>query len=226
MITLLYGDNTAESRKKYVELRTEYTSQEVEIIELTAQNLPELSTWLYDSNMLFASKKVFFGENLISKKENRELLKKYDTKDAEIDFILWEEDTDDRTVKFVFTNAKVISHKLPTTIFTFLDGIYPGNKKESLFGLNQLTQVVDSNIIVFMLIKRIRELILVEGGKSPDKLASWQVGKLKSQAGKWGTGEKLIKFYDALYRIDVAQKTGSTAYTLKKALDILLIYSL
>ncbi len=225
MITLLYGENVAESRNKFVSLREEYSSKEYEIIELTSDTLPELDKWLFDSQLLFAPKRAFFGQNLVSKKEHREILKKYDDKSVEAHFVLWEEDIDDRTAKFSFANAQITPFKFPQNIFKLLDSLYPGNKQEALQILNSLADLVDENIVFFMLVKRARELLLIAEGKAIPKLADWQLGRLKEQARRWDKN-KLTNFYDALYRIDVMNKSGTTTYSLKKALDILFVYSL
>lgn len=232
MIFLLYGENVAESRNKFVALREEYSAKDYEIIELTPDTLPELDKWLFDTQLLFAPKRAFFGQNLISKKEYREILKKYDNKSVDAHFILWEEDIDDRTAKFSFTNAQITPFKFPQNIFKLLDSLHPGNKKEALQILTSIADLVDENIVFFMIVKRARELILVSEDKQIPKLADWQLGRLKEQARKWTdhpitpSPNHLLRFYDALYRIEVMNKSGTTTYSLKKALDILLVYSL
>lgn len=226
MIFLLYGENTAESRSRFVALREEYVKKEYEIIELTHESLPELDKWLFDTQLLFAQKRVFFGQNLVGKKEHREVLNKYDDKSVDAHFVLWEEDIDDRTAKFAFTNAQVTPFKFPQNIFKFLDALYPGNKKEALQILSSLNSLIDENIIFYMIIKRARELVLISEGKDVAKLAGWQTARLTSQAAKWISTNPLIRFYDALYRIEVMNKTSATPYSVKKALDILVIYSL
>ena len=132
MITVLYGENSADSRNKFVSIRQEYVTKDYEIIELTPDVLPELDKWLFDTQLLFAPKRAFFGQNLLSKKEHRELLKKYDNSKIETHFILWEESIDDKTAKYAFTTAKLELFKYPQNIFQLLDGLYQGNKDTSL----------------------------------------------------------------------------------------------
>lgn len=225
MITVLYGENSADSRNKFVSIRQEYVTKDYEIIELTPDVLPELDKWLFDTQLLFAPKRAFFGQNLLSKKEHREILKKYDNSNVEAHFILWEESIDDKTAKYAFATAQLIPFKYPQNIFQLLDGLYPGNKEISLSLLSSVASSVDENIIYFMLVKRVRELLLLKENQEIPKLAGWQKTRLASQAQKWPLG-KLCNFYDALYRLDVLNKTSGTPYSLKKALDILLIYSL
>ncbi len=225
MITVLYGENNADSRNKFVALRQDYIAKDFEIIELTPEVLPELDKWLFDTQLLFAPKRAFFGQNLLSKKEQREILKKYDNSSVEAHFVLWEESIDDKTAKYAFTNAQLVPFKYPQNIFQLLDGLYPGNKEASLSLLSSVSASVDENIIYFMLVKRARELLLLKENQEIPKLAGWQKTRLVNQANKWPL-EKLCNFYDALYRIEVLNKTSGKAYSLKKALDILFIYSL
>lgn len=225
MITVLYGENSTDSRNRYVTLRQEYVDKSYEIIELTPEVLPELDKWLFDTQLLFAPKRAFFGQNLLSKKEHREVLKKYDNAKVEPHFILWEESIDDKTAKYAFTTAQLVPFKYPQNIFQLLDGLYPGNKEVSLSLLSSVASSVDENIIYFMLVKRARELLLLKENQEVPKLAGWQQTRLVNQANKWPL-DKLCNFYDTLYRLDVLNKTSGTPYSLKKALDILFIYSL
>lgn len=225
MITVLYGENSTDSRNKFVALRQDYVAKDFEIIELTSEILPELEKWLFDTQLLFAPKRAFFGQNLLIKKEHREVLKKYDKPSVEAHFVIWEESIDDKTAKYAFTTAQLIPFKFPQNIFQLLDGLYPGNKETSLSLLSSVSASVDENIIYFMLVKRVRELLLLKENQEIPKLAGWQKTRLVNQANKWPL-EKLCNFYDALYRIEVLNKTSGTAYPLKKALDILFIYSL
>lgn len=223
MIYLLLGDNVGESRKEFIRLKNEYRKKGYEIFEINGNNIGELDKWLYQSSSLFSQKKVFFGENLLGKKEQKEILKKYDTKEKEINFILWEE-IEERTAKFIFKNAKILAFKLPYNIFKFLDSVYPSNLSATITLLTQISSHIEENIILYMLQKRIRNLILIKNTLQPErKLADWQIYRLKSQARKW-RDEQLTSFYDSLYRIEVFAKTSKNYYSIKKALDILFCY--
>lgn len=225
MLYLLVGDDTAESRNHFLRLKEEYRSKGYEIINLNEQNINELQKWLYQSQQLFTQKKAFFAENLLNK-QTIKILSFYDNKNKEIDFILWEEKLEEKAAKKIFKNAKVLSFKLPYNIFRFLDSVYPSNLHSAYAYLTSVAKIVDENIILYMLQQRFRDLIIIKGGLKPKKnLADWQINRLKSQAEKWEE-EKLISFYDALYRIEVNQKTGQAVYSIKKSLDILMCYYL
>jgi CHAT domain-containing protein len=226
MINIILGDDVGESRKEFVRLKEEYENKGYEIFNLNEANISELDKSLYQSEGLFFNKKVFFGENLLSQKENRLFLKKYDNDKNEIDFILWEEELEGKIAKFIFKYAKIHSFKLPYNIFKFLDSVYPLNLKEVINYMNQISNNVEENIILYMLERRIRDLILIQNNLKPEKkLAEWQIARLKSQAKKWEVNQ-LVSFYDSLYRIEALTKTSKTYYSIKKSLDILFCYYL
>lgn len=226
MINIYLGDDSASSRNAFVEAKREYQEKGFEIQNIDDTNISDLSKWLADSISLFSQKKIFFAQNLLSKKTNRDIFKKCDEKSAAVDFVIWEEKIEERDAKRYFKNAIVKSFKLPYNLFKFLDAIYPSNLRYVLQTLSQLEPLVEENIILYMVQKRVREMVLVKKNLiEKSALASWQIGKLKSQSLKWPEG-KLISFYDALFRIEMLAKTGGGYYSIKKALDILFCYYL
>lgn len=225
MITIFTGDNFEESRKQFISLRQSYQSKGYFIIELTKETLQEIDKWLYDSQTLFATQKVFFAENILSKKQDRQYVQSLESSQS-VDLVCWESETDERIVKFFFKKARVLVSKLPVSIFKFLDDVFPGNKLNALLSLHELVKSVDENIILFMLERRARELLLIKYGSTPSSsLASWQLGKLKAQSSHWKL-ERLISFYDALYRVEYKAKKGQTPYSLREALDIVVMFYL
>lgn len=226
MLHIILGDDNVESRKKFIGLKEEYKKKQYDIITLNSYTIGEMDKWLYQSIGLFGPKKAFFGENLLSKKENKELLKKYDTSDADINIFIWEESLEDRFIKYIFKNATLHISKLPYTIFKLLDAIYPSNRREALFLLDTISKTINEHMILVMIQKRMRELLLIKSDLKPDKkLADWQIKRLKMHAAKWDE-KKLALFYDSLYRVEVFSKTNGRYYSVKKTLDIVLFYFL
>ncbi len=225
MITIFTGDNFEESRKLFIQSKQSYQSRGFFIIELTKETLPEIDKWLYDSQTLFATQKVFFAENILAKKQDRQYLQPMESSKT-VDLICWESETDARVVKFFFKKARVNVSKLPVSIFKFLDDVFPSNKLTVLASLHELVKTVDENIILFMLERRVRELLLVKYGVVPSgSLASWQIDKLHAQCSTWKP-ERLVSFYEALYRIEYKAKKGQTSYSLTQALDIAFMFYL
>ncbi|HLC94229.1 MAG TPA: hypothetical protein VJH96_01530 [Patescibacteria group bacterium] len=225
MIYLFCGDDTAASRNAFHLAKVAYKQKNYEVIAIGEKNITELEKWLVNSQNLFWQNRIFAGENLLSKKEYRDIFKNYDTKDENAIILLWDEEIDERSAKRIFKTARLSISKLPSTIFKFLDAVYPSNKTPALRLLQDISQSIDEHIILYMLQKRIRELIAVTTGKTPEKLQQWQIAKLSMQSKKWKE-QQLLSFYDALYRIEVYAKTNTHYYSIKKSLDIALCYSI
>ncbi len=226
MLHIFFGDDISASRQDFLSTRDKLLEKGHDSFAITEQNIAELKNWLYDSTSLFSTHKVLFGENILNKKEHREELKQFETGDSHTEILIWEEDTDEKTIKFGFKNARLHQFKLPSNIFKFLDSAAPGNLQICLSHLQVITDLVDSNITLFMLQRRMKELILISLGVKIEKnLAEWQLARLKSQTSRWDK-KKLTSFYDGLYRIEVMAKTNTGYYDIKRALDILLCYYL
>lgn len=225
MIYLFCGDDTAASRNAFHLAKLAYKQRSHDVIALDGKNIAELEKWLVSSQNLFWHDRIFAGENLLSKKEYRDIFKKYDTKNEDVIILLWDEEIDERSAKRIFKTAHLSISKLPSTIFKFLDAVYPSNKVSALRLLQDILHSIDEHIILYMLQKRIRELIAVSSGKTPEKLQQWQIARLSLQSKKWKE-QQLLSFYDALYRIEVYAKTNTHYYSIKKSLDIAFCYYL
>ncbi len=225
MIYIFLGEDTTQSRNEFVRLKNDHKSKNTVVYDISETNIDQLPLWMDESQSLFGEKKAFFAENILAKKENRELLKKYDTNSTDSEIYIWEEKTEDRVAKFLFKYASIKTYKISSTVFKLLDGLYPKNIKETLATLDSLSETTEEYLIFYMICKRVRELIILKQGGTVPKLAAWQAGKMISQAQKWDE-KKLLTFYDSLYKIDTLNKTSKTVYNLKKALDIIFTYFL
>lgn len=224
MIYIFCGEDTGKSRTAFANFKKNTREKTHEVIELSKSSLKEIPQWLYESQSLFASEKVFFTENILSKKENRESIKLFDTKEGP-HIAVWEEALTDRETKRYFKNAFISNFKLPETIFTLLDSIFPSNKKNALTKLQLLKETVEENMLLFMLARHIRDLIMVKKGYADPKKQAWQIDKTKTQAQRWNE-DKLVSLYQALFRIEESAKTGNSYYSIFKSLDILFCYYL
>ena len=117
-------------------------------------------------------------------------------------------------------NNLVKEFKPDQTIFKLLDSVYPGNKVLFISYLDKLSQNLDENFVFIMLIRYIRNLIIIKEGAVPPKMQSWQTYKLKSQALHWKQ-ENLVNFYQALFKIEIGLKTSSNPFSVKESLEIL-----
>ena len=218
MIQIYCGDDQTSSRTSYAQQLVKRRSENFLLINIVDEiNRPEFT---FEQNIgLFDKGTVYFGENIIAKKELRDKLKQISQNYPKLDIILWETQ-ETRFIKQSWQNAKIIESKLPTNLFKFLDNISPGNLSAVNRMMTELTKNNDENIIFFMVTKRIRELILIGESGILNTLAPWQITKLKNQRQMW-TYEKLLFFYDGLYRIEISNKTSESFYSLTQALSIL-----
>ncbi len=215
MLTIICGENTVGSRDYFNQLKLYYQNKGYDIQIVSPQDLVQISTLQASSPTLFGQKIVYFTENLLTKVKEKKL--------PEAIIIDWEEKS--LYELKIPKGAKTKEFKPEASIFKLLDACYPGNLKGFLNILHQLLIDKDGSFVLNMLAKHIRNLLLVKMGEEIKNLKLWQLNKLKNQARYWPM-EKIINFYDALYRIDLSIKTSSTSFDVGKSLDILACYFL
>ncbi|MBI5127155.1 hypothetical protein HZA76_01740 [Candidatus Roizmanbacteria bacterium] len=229
MLTIVCGEDSTASRDYYSSLKKNYESKKIQIIEIPASDLENIPSWMGESQSLFSQNKVFFTSNInkrLSRKLNLKINKIIEQiiKDKSVEVVDWEEEISARELKFPI--GGIIKELKPSqNIFKLQDALYPGNLKNFLVILNQLTETVDENFVFIMIIRHLKNLLLVKSNQISSKLQSWQIVKLKNQASKWQLNN-LVSFYDSFHKIDLSQKTSTNPYSLKKSLDILACYYL
>lgn len=221
MIYLFHGDDSKSSRNNLFELKKKHT----DIREINGDKLlPKDLESTLGTESLFGNETILI-ENLFSRLRSKdkdnciELLKNY--KGAR-DILIWEKKALTKLTTNKLPKDWVVKEsKPPALLFNFLDAMSPGNLKIATNILTNLRRTVDDGFIFIMLSRHISTLIQVKTTTFL-KLPPWQIGKLKSQASSWETGE-LLHFYDSLYEIDKKIKTGNTKLDLGSQLDILLV---
>lgn len=222
MLYIYCGGDTARARKNYIAKKDSLVKEDYDLLQLTPETLIELPNWLYASNSLFEEKRGFYGENLLGKKEQRKIFKDIEANESLI-IVLFEEKVESRDVKKYFSGATISDAKLPHSIFTLLDSLFPGNLRATIAQLQSVVDVVDEHMVLYMLQRRTKELILAQDGLSLPGAAGWQMGKLKSQASRWN-GKTLVSFYDKLITIERGAKTSDTPYSATQSLEILFCF--
>jgi DNA polymerase III delta subunit len=210
MITIFCGEDPTVSRKLFSEHVASLKEKGYEI----AYGLDDVSY----SSTLFDNKRAFVLENALNKKAERDSVIKL-LADINSEIIFWEEAADERTLKRNFPKAKIVATKLSSSLWKLLDSFYPGNLQSTITTMRQIQDTNDIHLIHFMLMRRLKELLIVAQGGQPAKLASWQVGKLKSQARAWKP-EMLESCFKKLVEIEMQTKSGTMVYELNKALEI------
>ncbi len=229
MLTIICGEDSVAAFNYFIELKKHYQKKDYQVIDVDSSEIEEIVKWQAENQLLFSLNKVFFTKNLnkkISKKNNLKINQIIEEiiKNKNIEIVDFEEEVQARMLKFG-KGVTIKEFKLSENIFKLLDALYPGNLKEFIALLNKVSQNTDENFIFIMLIRHVKNLLLLLNNETPPKLQPWQINKLKFQAKKWSL-EKLINFYDAFYNIDVTHKTSTNPYNLKQSLEILASYYL
>lgn len=226
MITLLHGDNIVESRGKLDELRAHARGKEIRYVDGKTATDDEILQAI-ESHSLFGGETLVIIENFFSfpgKKtkvttKRAELLKQ--VKDTDI--IVWEsKEVTKSLLTALGSSAHAELFKLPVVIFDFLDNLKPGNRR-TLLGLFKDATARDApELIHALLIRRIRQLLMVRDGVMPSEVQPWQAKRLTNQAGLF-TMDQLLSLYKQLHAGEIAIRTGSTPFTLSEHIEQVLI---
>ncbi len=228
MIIIIHGDDIAASRKYFQEQKEnirEFVVLDTEaVLSDFAQNL--------SGSALFNDTKTIFIENFFSKagkldtnaKEIIEFVNQHE-KDAKLFF--WERKEISKRTLSLFKNALVKTFKIPQAIFLFLDSLKPSIGIRAIDLFHQALRASEPEILLFMLVRQFRFLIAVSNKSKASieelsRLAPWQEGKFKRQASYFSK-EKLKDIYEKLYKIDLAQKTGTSSLSLIQSIDFFLL---
>lgn len=225
MITIVHGDDTAGSRKFFMDKRGKsdlpvFDGEKLTLIDIK-QNV---------GAGLFEKPEAIFVEGFISNSKpgkNLDEISKYlkeNSKNIEIYF--WEKkELTKRQLAQFGSNVAIETFKIPKNTFAFLDGLKPGNGKRNVELFQSALNGSSEELLFFMLIRQFRLLLAVSSGAPIDeakRLAPWQKSKLLSQARQF-TPDQLKKIYKKLYEIDLAQKTGGLTMPLRQTVDFFLL---
>lgn len=224
MITLLHGDDIGSSRNELNRLRTGAKNKDVRSLDGRGLTDTALAQAL-ESGSMFGGETLVIIENLFGKLGKKqkliarlaEIIKK-----SPADVIVWEDKEVGVTVTKSLGNAKIQLFKTPIALFQFLDGVKPGNTKSVLTLFQKTLDTHAPELIYTMVVRRIRQLIQVADGMTPEGLASWQVSRLTSQARSF-TMNRLIDRYRRLLDMEYSIKSGVSPFSLTQLLEQYLI---
>ena len=221
MIQLFHGDDIAASRNLF--FAAKQLSEDRHELQGDKLTPDELRTVLETSGLFGPATLVI--ENIFSRlrsKAKEECLAMLQQASPSREIIIWEKKALTKAVLSKLPKTwKVVESKPPALLFNFLAALTPGNLNSVQSLLKSLRQTSDDGLIFIMLARHLNNLILAQTATRP-KLPPWQLGKLRSQASRWSEAS-LLHFHDELYRLDLAQKTGGTKLDLGSQLDILLV---
>src|SRR3989338_10563641 len=215
MIHIICGEDTVASRAYLSVQKRAFREKGYEVMDIPPSDIGAIVSWIGQNPGLFAAKRVYvisYLDKTITKsnRKNIDELKKLSTK-SDIDLLIWEEKPA-RLLKIAKV-GKVWEFKLPKTIFKLQESCYPSNKKQFISLFHTLLETQDPHFIFIMLVRHIRNLILIKSGSKIPALAPWQASKLVYQAGFWKL-EHLIYFYEGLFKIEKGGKSSSFPYSI------------
>lgn len=227
MLITICGEDTAASRKYLQQLKEDYRKKEYAVFTVKPTELEEAYKNDLQSSTLFNTNKVFFVDNLsssIGRKSDtfKKIIEKINA-DKDVTVINWEGKSAWELKSKAYGSLK--EFKPASTIFELLDACYPGNLRSFITKLNTVSEYQDEIFIFTLLHRQVRSLILASENIFPPTVAPWQRGKLASLAKQWQK-EKLLSFYEGLYKIDLSLKTSNNVYGVKKSLELLSCYYL
>lgn len=235
MLTIIHGNDTALSRKSFMEEKEKIA----QAVFLTAEQVTMTDlTQLFEGGGLFGETKYLFIEQFLTKQKKisnyKEIINYLEKSAAENTIMLWEQKEMERGVLTTFKNAKIRLFNLPQTLFQFLDAIKPENDKILIPLFHKTIKYTETEMVFFMLIRQFRLLLGVYnsrssadsyGGDQIDeirRLAPWQKNKLEKQAALFEAAH-LLDLYNKLYAIEAGQKTGTLNSSLVSAIDFFLL---
>lgn len=227
MIYIITGEDIVSSRNKLVELLKDKTN--VVRLDGKGQTIAEIEM-AFDSGSLFETERTIVVEGFLKVKPQEkfvELVSNFQ-KDEKTDVILWDEV--ELSAKISYKSAKIFSFPFPKYYFVFLDSLSPKSSEETLRILHELLKTTTAEQILYSIIKRIRQLLVIKSANYAafeefKRMQSWQIGKLRSQAGKW-TEDQLSKAFIQYADLDEKIKTSGLTMELSNHLDIILLSDL
>ena len=222
MITLIHGDMIEASRAELTRLKKESKAQEVR--SLDGRGLDEaILTQALESNSMFGGDTLVIIENLFGKlgkklKLIESLCKALVAASATTEILLWEDKEVGVTVQKNLGNATVKLYKTPQILFQFLDSLKPKTAATLLPMYQTLVNTTVPEIVFVMITRRVRQLIQLADGVTPEGLQSWQAGRLTAQARSF-TIDELVAMHAKLVSIDIGSKTGSSPFTLSQQIE-------
>lgn len=226
MIILLHGDNIEASRNELNRLKGEARGKEIRSLDGRNVNATSLTQALQSSS-LFGGTTLVIIENLFGRlgrkiKLIEELAGKINAEAGNADIILWEDKEVGTTVIKGLGKAQIRPFKTPVLIFQFLDGIKPGNVKFLLELLPKVLVHEPAELLFAMIVRRVRQLIMLRDNVIPEGLQGWQASRLTTQAKSF-TMDKLISMQKQLLEIEYSTKTGATPFNLTQHIERVLI---
>jgi DNA polymerase III delta subunit len=227
MITLLHGEYIEASRAELNRLIERAKGREIRRVEGKSVDASLLVQSL-ESSSLFTTDTLVVVEQLFGKlgRQTKKIAQYAEiiTRAADqMDIILWEDSQlTVAMIKHLGASVAVREFTLPVLIFQFLDSVRAGNRKQTLSIFSDLIRTHAPELVFSMLVKRVRQLMLLVTGGQPAGLAAWQLTRLTTQAKSF-TIDELIVLYGKLADAEYSIKSGSSAFTFRQRIEQVLV---
>lgn len=226
MITIIHGNDVSSSRKYFSEQKEKVRNP----IVLEGEKMSVSDLMQSDSGMLFGdSKKIFIEDFFAKKKRGKEyqvLIDYFNKLQKDNDIFFWEGKELSKKQTAVLSDSTIRIFKYPQAMFSFLEGLRPGNKSTiSLF--HKTLEQSEPELVFHMMVRQFRLLLAISSSHYEpcidelNYMAPWQRSKLVKQATLFSQ-DNLIKLYKRLFEIDLAIKTGQSPLTLVQSIDFFL----
>lgn len=208
MIILLHGDNTEASRAELVRFKQAAKGKEIRVLDGRTLDATSLAQAIQSSS-LFGGEVLVVIERL-GKKPVRI------PESAGTDVILWEDkEVSASAIKSLGPSVGVKLFDFPKLLFQFLDSM-----RLPLY--QELIQTEAPELVFTMIVRRVRQLVMIKDGVVPEGFQGWQVGKLTSQA-RYFTMDILVAMEKKLLDLEYSLKTGATPFSLRQLTEQFLI---
>ncbi len=219
---LFHGDNQLVSREALFKEKEKSRVQGLELVELVDKNisLGEVkqaveSAGLFGNDRVLVLEGLFSGQSNKNKKEVIEYLKRVKPENV----IIWEgKKIDGRKL----SGWQAEEFKVSTVVFKFLEAVRPGEQRQWLSLWETVLKTEPVELVFFLLVRQVRQLIGVTSSPETFKGAPWLVNKLKQQ-GKFFGLVGLLKLHGRLCQLEIETKTGSGVLPLETRLEMMLM---
>jgi hypothetical protein len=228
MLTIIHGDDTATSRKIFLDTKQNHLDAQIfDGEQLTLTDLAQI----FDGGELFSHSKEVYIENFLTKRkksnERDMMIAALQNYAQENTIYLWEGKELEKSVLGTFKTAMVKLYKLPQSLFILVENIKPHNSTQLVSLFHQALATAEVEMVFFMLVRQLRILLALHDPSNEKidelkRLAPWQVTRLQQQL-KYFSSEQLLSLYDKLFLLEKAQKTGTLSSPLVSSIDFLLL---
>lgn len=218
-ILLIHGDDTATSYDFYMETLSAAKQKGWEI--LTVESDAHLADSIRFRSTLFAPKVLWAVKDIPIDKLGS--IVSHASDDVSSIVVYFSKAIGSNALKVLPKDCKIKRFDVPKSIYVFFDSLYPGN----LASVMRIKETVVVNypieLIFALLVKHVRDLYWILVDAPSTGYPGWRVGKLKSQAAKFGK-ERLAQAISRLAEIDIKTKTSKG--DINVLLDLFLVENL